>query len=62
MIVKAIYMPTGKECYLNTDYIVDIFKENGWHIAYVLDDGRGGYFLDNATVKKLERGSEENDS
>lgn len=44
MIIPAVY--DGKNCYLNTDYIVDIFCTNGEFIAYTLDTQRNGYVID----------------
>ena len=43
MIIRALY--DDKPCYLNADYIVDIFPQSGLYVAYTLDNEREGYIL-----------------
>ena len=46
-MIKAIYKETGKSCWINTDYIVDVFPYDvGRVIAYTFDNERGGYIMD----------------
>jgi len=46
-MIKAIYKETGQSCWVNMDYIVDVFPYDvGRVIAYTLDNERGGYVMD----------------
>lgn len=58
MIIKAIY--DKQECYLNTDYVVDIFPKGDKFIAYTLDNCRGGYIITKEDLEKLR--SDQNDT
>ena len=45
-MIKAIYKETGKSCWVNMDYIVDVFPYDvGRVIAYTFDNDRGGYVI-----------------
>ncbi len=58
--VEAKY--EGKKCYLNVDYIVDIFpntkphKEDEEYIAYTIDVDRGGYYIAKITMDLWMKG------
>lgn len=53
MIIKALY--DDKPCFLNADYIVDIFQENfNSYIAYTLDNEREGYVISAETFERLK--------
>ena len=46
MIVKAIYEPTGNQCYINLDYVVDVLPQaDGRLFAYTIDSERGAYVI-----------------
>lgn len=51
MIIKALY--DNEPCFLNTDYVVDIFKDGKGYIAYVLDVERKGYHISKEDVERL---------
>ena len=51
MLIKAQY--GDESCLLNTDYIVDIFKDKIGYIAYVLDTEREGYRISKEDVERL---------
>lgn len=57
MIVKAKY--DGEPCYLNTNYVVDIFPHGNMYIAYVLDVARKGYQISKEVLDEIIKG--END-
>lgn len=58
MIIKATY--NGESCFLNTDYIVDIFKDGKGYVAYILDTERKGYHITQEDLGKLmEEGDKE---
>ena len=51
MIIRALY--DDKPCYLNADYIVDIFQEDfNSYIAYTLDNERQGYVIGKEDFEK----------
>ena len=54
MIIKATY--DDSTCYLNSDYIVDIFPIGTDYKAYTLDNDREGYTI---TAKEFEKLREE---
>lgn len=46
MLIKAIYEPDKRECFINTDFIVDIFPyDDKSYIMYSIDNERGGYVI-----------------
>ena len=47
MIIPAKY--GGENCFLNTNYIVDVFLKDGHYLAYVLDADRESYEIDKET-------------
>ena len=53
MFLKAKYLD-GKDtpCMINTDFVVDVFPENGKYTLYVFDNERCGYSV---TKKDFER-------
>ena len=63
MFLKAIYIDTNEECYVNTDFIVDIFiKSKSFHlinetvykhIAYTFDNELRGYAISKADFERL---------
>ena len=61
MIVKAIYKPTGEECYVNMDYVVDIFPIEGRndYVAYTFDNDRDGYIISQEELDKYLDGKDE---
>lgn len=48
MILKAKYADREKYpiCYVNTDFIVDVFEHKGNYIAYTFDNERCGYIIE----------------
>ena len=50
MIIKASY--DKKPCFLNTDYILDVFEDDGKYKAYTLDVERDGYEIEPEEFKK----------
>ena len=48
MFIKAIYEPTKEKCYVNTDYIIEIYPKVGRYLAYTFDNEREGYLIDKA--------------
>ena len=55
MIIKAIYKHDQVHCYLNTDYVVDVFEEQGKYIAYTLDNDRDGYEITEEDFEKWQQ-------
>ena len=63
MFLKAIYIDTNEECYVNTDFVVDIFIESksfhlidgtaNRYIAYTFDNERRGYAISKADFERL---------
>lgn len=64
MFLKAIYTATNEECYVNADFVVDIFMESkSFHLidgtayrymAYTLFDGeRRRYAISKAELERL---------
>lgn len=52
MLIKAKY--DGEPCYLNVDYVVDVFVEKDGTIhAYTLDADRHGYEIDDKDFKRM---------
>ena len=58
MIVKAIYKATDQECYVNMDYVIDIFPietVDGYdYIAYTFDNDRDGYIISEEEFNKYK--------
>jgi len=51
MIIRALY--DNKPCFVNTDYIVDVFQEDfNSYIAYTLDNEREGYVIGKEDFEK----------
>ena len=46
MFIKAIYEPTKEKCYINTDYIIEVYPKVGRYLAYTFDNEREGYFIE----------------
>ena len=57
-MTKAIYEPTGQECYVNLDFVVDIFPHDNGYIAYTFDNERGGYIISKEDFERDMRGTE----
>lgn len=54
MIIKAVYEPTNDECWINTDYIIDIFRDKkGRLLAYTFDNERGAYIIAGDDLEKM---------
>lgn len=67
MFIEATYVETGKQCYINTDFVVDIFMEKihqnylgtnttkvvTQYIAYTFDNERRGYAISEFDFEKL---------
>ena len=54
MFIKAIHIDTRERCYINTDFIVDIFKgTNAQYVAYTFDNERGGYAISKSDFEKV---------
>lgn len=45
MLLKAYCETDKSQCYINTDYVVDVFIKDKTYIAYTIDNDRGGYSL-----------------
>lgn len=46
MFIKAIYEPTKQECWVNDNYVIDIFKnKDDFYILYTFDNERGAYIV-----------------
>lgn len=45
MLLKAYCETDKSQCYINTDYVVDVFIKDKTYIAYTIDNERGGYSL-----------------
>lgn len=58
MFIKAIYEPTKEKCYVNTDYIVDLYTKVGRYLAYTFDNERGGYLIDKAEFDSFSASDE----
>lgn len=56
MFVPATYRETKEQCWVNADYIVDIFplKDKPQYVAYTLDDERGGYLITAYDFKRIQ--------
>ena len=46
MFIKAIYEPTKEKCYINTDYIIEVYPKVGRYLAYTFDNEREGYYIE----------------
>ena len=57
MLLNATY--NGNKVLLNTDYIVDVWNEDGTWKAYTLDNERGCYVIEDAELKKWLKESKE---
>lgn len=57
MIVKAKY--DGEPCYLNTNYVVDIFPNGKYYTAYVLDVERKGYTISKEVLDEIIKAESE---
>lgn len=57
MIVKALY--DGESCYLNTNYVVDIFPNGKNFTAYVLDVERKGYTISKEVLAEIIKAESE---
>lgn len=67
MFIEATYVETGEQCYVNTDFIVDIFIKKvhqnflgtnktevvTQYIAYTFDNERRGYAISKEDFEKL---------
>lgn len=67
MFIEATYVETGEQCYVNTDFVVDIFVERRHlnylgtdttkivtqYIAYTFDNERRGYAISKEDFEKL---------
>ena len=62
MILKAKYAEVnGEECYLNTNYVVDVFNEDDNTVAMTtIDMDRGVYFVSKSDLYRWVK--EENDA
>lgn len=55
MILKAIYKPQNKKCYINTDFVIDAFPflGKGEQVElYTMDNDRGAYIVSKADFEK----------
>ena len=53
MLIKATYNGNEKECYLNSDCIIDIFQKwDKWQV-YTIDNERMGYTIEQSEFDKL---------
>lgn len=53
MFIQAIYEPTKEKCYVNTDYVIEIYPKVGRYLAYTFDNERQGYLIDKAEFDKF---------
>ncbi len=55
-MVKALYELTKAECWVNMDYVIDVFQSRGTTVkAYTFDNERGAYLIDQAEFEKWNR-------
>lgn len=53
MFIKAVYADTKQDCYVNTDYVLDIFKRtDGNYDFFTFDNERGAYIIDENEFNK----------
>jgi len=45
MIVKAEYEETHEPCFVNMDYVIDVFPHKNGYLAYTFDNERRGYVI-----------------
>ena len=57
-MVKAIYEPTKQSCYVNIDFVVDVYPYENGYIAYTFDNERGGYIISKEEFDKHISGKE----
>ena len=53
MFIQAIYEPTKDKCYVNTDYIIEVYPKVGRYLAYTFDNEREGYLIDKTEFDKF---------
>lgn len=51
-MIKAVYEPTKQTCWLNMDYVVDVFEMPNSVKAFTFDNERDGYLIDKADYDK----------
>lgn len=61
-MIKAVYEPTKQECWLNMDFVVDVFDRGAKVIAFTLDDERGGYLIDRKDFEKWMESEAQNEN
>lgn len=57
MLIPATY--NNIPCYINTDFILDVFEKDGKYIAYTFDNERGGYAIKKTVFDKFLKEVEE---
>ena len=45
MLIKAVYEDRRRPCFVNMDYVIDVFPHGDDFIAYTFDNERGGYII-----------------
>lgn len=57
--LKATYEPTKEECWVNMDYVLDVFHHGKEVQAYTFDNERDAYLIDRTDFNEwLEKGGE----
>lgn len=51
-MLKAIYEPTKQECWVNMDFVVDVFHAANKVKAYTFDNEHEGYLIDRKDFEK----------
>ena len=54
-MLKAVYEPTDEQCFINMDFVVDVFIKDGKYTAYTFDNERGGYIIKKSDFEEWER-------
>ena len=58
-IIKAKYKPTKEECWVNMDYVLDVFDKGVTVQAYTFDNERDAYIINRKDFDEwLQKGGE----
>ena len=58
-MLRAIYEPTKEKCWVNMDYVIDVFDRANKVRAFTFDNEREGYLIDRADYEKWLAESED---
>ena len=54
-MLKAIYEPTKRSCWVNMDYVIDVFDAANKVRVYTFDNEREGYLIDRTDFEQWVR-------